>query len=179
MDEKRLLYWQASPHQWGPGKIHLVASEEQSKTLCGKALEKCPGRWVSSQTVGVGSSCHGCSNALEARIKRERDEAQWKERQLAFDLRRQDEAQARRERYQEYLQSEKWARKRDAVLKRENYVCEACRKRRASQVHHSTYRHIFDEPLFELHAICAECHEKLSALDQARRGQIGDQLCPS
>lgn len=172
MAEKPLLYWQANPHQWGPGKIHLVDGGEGRKTLCGKALEKCPGRWVSPQTLGVGSSCHGCANALEARIKRERDQAQWRERQLALDLQRQDEAQARRERYQEYLQSEKWAWKRALVLRRESYLCEACRERPATEVHHSTYRHIFDEPLFELHAVCHDCHEKITELDrQIRAGE--------
>ena len=71
--------------------------------------------------------------------------------------------QARREKYYEYLESPQWKEKRRAVLQRDNYVCQACLHRRASQAHHLTYEHIYNEPLFELVAVCSTCHEKLHA----------------
>lgn len=65
--------------------------------------------------------------------------------------------------YREYLMSPEWQAKRLAVLERANWRCEAglqgCAGR-AEQVHHRTYRHLGDEPLWELAAICFRCHEK-------------------
>jgi hypothetical protein len=64
-------------------------------------------------------------------------------------------------RYNKYLKSDKWRIKREAVLKRDNYLCQACLHRTASQVHHLTYKHVLDEPLFDLVSICEPCHRKL------------------
>lgn len=68
-----------------------------------------------------------------------------------------------RARYREYLAGESWTRTRAKVLERAEYVCEGCRERRATQVHHLNY----DDPrgeemLFNLVALCADCHDKLS-----------------
>ncbi len=63
--------------------------------------------------------------------------------------------------YEEYLRSEKWKQKRTAVLNRDSGICQACLSSEADQVHHLTYDRIFDEPLFDLVAICQPCHEQL------------------
>lgn len=63
--------------------------------------------------------------------------------------------------YEEYLASSKWARKRTAVLERDQDLCQACLNRQATEVHHLTYERIFDEPMFDLVAICRPCHERL------------------
>lgn len=60
--------------------------------------------------------------------------------------------------YQQYLQSPEWRLKRDAVMKRDNRLCQGCLKNQATQVHHLTYDRIFNEMLFDLVAICHECH---------------------
>ena len=65
------------------------------------------------------------------------------------------------QKYSEYLLSNEWELKRQKVLKRANYICEACLEKEAIQVHHLTYKHVFKEPLFELVAICESCHELL------------------
>jgi hypothetical protein len=41
--------------------------------------------------------------------------------------------------YQEYLASKGWERTRRKVLDRARYICEGCRERRSTQVHHLTY----------------------------------------
>jgi 5-methylcytosine-specific restriction endonuclease McrA len=43
---------------------------------------------------------------------------------------------------------------------------------RATQVHHLTYRHLGNEPLFELMAICRDCHEQLTEMDRSRLGSV-------
>jgi 5-methylcytosine-specific restriction endonuclease McrA len=60
--------------------------------------------------------------------------------------------------YDTYLKSPMWAKKRAVVLKRANYICEGCLEKPATQVHHLTYKHVGNEMLFDLVAICDDCH---------------------
>jgi hypothetical protein len=68
--------------------------------------------------------------------------------------------------YAQYLQSDVWKQKRKRVLKRANGVCEGCGENPATQVHHLTYAHIQNEFLWELVAICDECHERVHPDDE-------------
>jgi hypothetical protein len=77
--------------------------------------------------------------------------------------------------YEEYLSSAVWRAKRDAVVHRDGYLCQACLQADAAQAHHTTYRHVGREPLFELIAVCAECHDRITAMD---RGQERDDTAP-
>lgn len=68
--------------------------------------------------------------------------------------------------YGDYLVSPLWAIKRDKVLKRCLGICEGCRERPASEVHHLTYAHVghrceTGEFLFELVGVCGDCHRQL------------------
>jgi len=60
--------------------------------------------------------------------------------------------------YNEYLNSPIWKSRRDAVLKRSGYKCEACGADHAVHVHHVSYRHVGAEPFWDLRAVCKECH---------------------
>jgi len=71
------------------------------------------------------------------------------------------EKQDRKEKYYEYLESPEWKHKRLKVLNRDRHVCQCCLEKTATIVHHLTYAHIYNEPLFELVSVCAECHEKI------------------
>lgn len=62
--------------------------------------------------------------------------------------------------YESYLASPQWAMRRDKVLKRAGHVCEGCLVRRAVLVHHVSYAHAGDELLYELAALCQQCHDK-------------------
>lgn len=63
--------------------------------------------------------------------------------------------------YSQYLNSPEWNDKRRRVLERDNYVCQACLKREATQAHHLTYSRVFNEPLFDLISVCTVCHTAL------------------
>ena len=64
--------------------------------------------------------------------------------------------------YKQYIASSPvWKNKRARVLDRDNHQCRACHRARATQVHHLTYQHLFDEPLFELVSVCGTCHQRL------------------
>jgi len=70
--------------------------------------------------------------------------------------------------YHHYMNSSKWYHKRKQVLHRDDYRCKACEQFPATQVHHVSYIHFGDEPLFELVSVCKSCHAKLTKLDHAR-----------
>jgi 5-methylcytosine-specific restriction endonuclease McrA len=63
--------------------------------------------------------------------------------------------------YYGYLQSATWKKRKDAAMKREHYLCGACGCERATHVHHLTYEHVGQERLWELIAVCAECHDDI------------------
>lgn len=64
-----------------------------------------------------------------------------------------------RSKYERYIGSAQWAEKRLAIMERAGGVCEKCTKRKARQVHHLTYKNLFDEPLEDLQAVCMPCHQ--------------------
>ena len=65
---------------------------------------------------------------------------------------------AARKRYQRYLQSDAWRTKRKAVLHAAGFRCRRC-SARATEVHHETYKRIYNERLSDLTALCGRCHE--------------------
>lgn len=80
---------------------------------------------------------------------------------------REQEQDARSAVYEAYLRSPGWAMRRQAVMEREHGNCQGCRKRRAVDVHHLTYANVMAEFLFELVALCRQCHERVHG--EARR----------
>ena len=71
--------------------------------------------------------------------------------------------------YNAYLCSPEWIAKRGAVLKRDSWLCQSCLSRPATQVHHLTYDHAFNEPLFDLVSVCKTCHGRLTHLDRCAK----------
>jgi 5-methylcytosine-specific restriction endonuclease McrA len=90
------------------------------------------------------------------RAREEQHRARWAE----FERGRRDQAAEWRERYHAHLQSPEWASRRDRVHERAGGICEGCRTRAASETHHLTYRNLGAEFLWELVAVCSECHRR-------------------
>jgi len=82
--------------------------------------------------------------------------------------RRIAEDDERRARYEQYMRSPEWQARRAKVLERDRYQCQACRERRANDVHHLHYRNFGREPLFDLVAICRPCHDALHGGDDGQ-----------
>ena len=80
--------------------------------------------------------------------------------------------------YNDYLCSEEWYEKRQAVLKRDGYLCRGCRRRPATEVHHLSYEHVGDEYLFELISLCTECHGQLTEDRRNGRNATGGIAIP-
>lgn len=64
--------------------------------------------------------------------------------------------------YHAYLGSDMWRKKRDEVMKRDNYTCQICGIQ-AQNVHHLSYIHRGSEYMFELVSLCVKCHEEYHA----------------
>lgn len=84
--------------------------------------------------------------------------------QMLLDLARKQYAERgeHTKSYVAYLASPEWKAKRALVLKRCGGMCEGCGVKPATEVHHWTYEHLFDELLFELLGLCHGCHERIT-----------------
>jgi hypothetical protein len=76
----------------------------------------------------------------------------------------------------DYLNSQKWKEKRTKVLERDGYLCQSCRINKATEVHHLTYAHKGNEPLFDLISVCHECHESITMMDRMKSNMLKPQL---
>ena len=125
--------------------------------MCGKTIEGCPGQTLDEKEAPV--DCMVCLKAIETREKAQRMAAKWQieSQQRAIERARQNAEWWAW--YNAYLLTPEWKRKRDLVMRRANRVCEGCGINSAIQVHHLTYEHVGNELLFELVAICHECHQ--------------------
>lgn len=82
------------------------------------------------------------------------------------DQEREEMSAIERIRYNEYLCSPAWKGKRDAVMRRDRNLCQGCLTNKATEVHHTTYAHKYDEFLFELVAVCSPCHRRWHDIGQ-------------
>lgn len=78
--------------------------------------------------------------------------------------------------YDAYLKTSEWRRIHDQVIRRAGGFCEGCGRKSASQVHHITYQHVFAEFLFELVAVCDECHQRLHQEERPAIEEWSDDL---
>lgn len=64
-----------------------------------------------------------------------------------------------RVRYQDYIKSPEWFRKRREALVYYKYTCDLCGDRRRLQVHHKTYARLGMELMKDLQVLCVDCHK--------------------
>lgn len=148
-----------------------------------KHTEASPSRVkVSNGAVHVYNCCNSCGQRVGTALsQKERtwvEELPWQdsETSLSCDRRREAEklemllALAKRqyaergrftESYSRYLQSDEWRAKRALVLKRCGGICEGCGTAKATEAHHRTYDHLFDEFLFDVVGLCRPCHDRI------------------
>jgi 5-methylcytosine-specific restriction endonuclease McrA len=67
-----------------------------------------------------------------------------------------------KEKYEKYLRSKRWLRRRALVIERSQGKCEECGRDIGSkgEVHHLTYRHFGNEQINELRYLCKKCHRE-------------------
>lgn len=121
------------------GSTHLA---EQCLT-CGTRI----GNW--KKRSGLSDSYKPWDNNLAESYRR------WREDE------RMAEIDQRRARYHAYLETQEWKSLRNRVLARAQGQCEGCGRWPATEVHHLSYEHVGDEFLWELKAVCRDCHDRL------------------
>src|SRR5262249_50051141 len=84
----------------------------------------------------------------------------WRDRARFYEERREEEPREWFKEHEEYLRTPAWRAKRNAVIARERGLCQGCRLRPAVHVHHVTYANWKNELLWELVAVCLDCHER-------------------
>jgi len=155
------------------GKIHLFREEpagyhEGQRTFCGKTLEACPGEIRLGYFGDV--DCKVCRNSIESAERYAESQARWSVEAREREAQRREESRQWWLAYDQYLQSPTWREKRRMVLRRARGLCEGCGVRPPVQVHHRCYPQgvwpgsaewIRAEKLFELVALCTECHDDL------------------
>jgi hypothetical protein len=159
-DEYQL--WKADAHKWGEGKTHIVIgadATENARTRCGKYLHTLPGTGHYGPIGQV--TCNGCRISEESRLRNELWRANWAAEQEEADRLRTEENAQWWEWYDGYLQTQEWRTRRALVLRRAQNICEGCGERQATQAHHLTYARVGHEMLFDLVAICDNCHARL------------------
>lgn len=76
-----------------------------------------------------------------------------------------------------YMNSPEWKTRRRLVMERANGLCEGCRQADAAEVHHLSYEHLGNEFLFELVALCRDCHSRIHAKGDYEALVEGCKLC--
>lgn len=78
-------------------------------------------------------------------------------------------ALTRKEQYHQQLEHPLWEKKRNIILKRDQYQCRLCGSKHNLQVHHIKYssdKKAWEYPNLDLITLCEECHKKVHADQQ-------------
>jgi len=62
---------------------------------------------------------------------------------------------------QEYLESDKWARTRQTRLDIDSNECVKCGEKNKLEIHHITYKRLFNENIYDLVTLCRSCHQEV------------------
>jgi 5-methylcytosine-specific restriction endonuclease McrA len=71
--------------------------------------------------------------------------------------------------YANYMLSSQWKARCFDVLQRDKYLCQACFKHKATQVHHLTYKRVGKERLEDLISVCKRCHNIITRCNRKSR----------
>ena len=63
--------------------------------------------------------------------------------------------------YRKYIQSDEWKKKKRARKEYDNYTCKHCglKSELKTEVHHRTYKNLYNEQLDDLITLCWRCHD--------------------
>ncbi len=153
-------HWQSAPTHYGLGKTHAL--KDQHTTWCGRLVADMGGA-----PAGPRLDCKHCLRSIDAERTRQAREAQYEAQHQQWQAERAEKQRQWWAWYDAYLRTPAWRAKSRIVIRRANGVCEGCGQRPPTQVHHITYRHVGDEFLFELRAVCDQCHQRLHDDDRA------------
>lgn len=71
--------------------------------------------------------------------------------------------------YESYIASPQWKQRRQKVLERDSFQCQACLSSEDLEVHHKTYARLGHEDLDDLITFCHDCHEAITTVIRRRK----------
>jgi hypothetical protein len=74
--------------------------------------------------------------------------------------------------YTWYLGSAFWRERREHILQRASHTCEKCETRPATEVHHLTYKRVFQGLPSDLIALCRQCYSEIHWRQPANDNQL-------
>ena len=165
---------QCSDYQ-GAAQVADAAVAARPCKHCGAVSSELRKKRARNGTWQFGFQCLSCGCSTSSWIKHdlignrdsvaswdeEAHDRYWSGRREEIARRRELDASDRKVQYQAYLRSQKWRAIRSRVMSRAGGTCEGCGILPAHEVHHLTYENIGDELLFQLVALCEDCHEKV------------------
>jgi hypothetical protein len=161
--------------EWCLGKIHELDADT-GKALCGKIPgDNFPGDVIHGSSESV--TCKACLNVAESRRKQDEWRVKFEIENKQRELEKQRQTEEWWREYNAYLLTPEWRSKRAKVIKRANGMCEGCAERPCTQVHHLTYERVFHEMLFDLRAVCDECHDQIHCKPQRVREAYAYDHC--
>lgn len=160
-----------------PEEITELNERVDAEHVCGHERTELRVLTKSNGSTEVRRQCQRCGGMVEAVKKRALavgvldrlpawDEAlrrRWQDtvdgaRQLAFRQVRDAERATWFKDHDAYLRTPRWRELRQRVLDRDGWLCQECLAP-AEHIHHLTYAHHGDERLYELVALCFDCHD--------------------
>jgi len=119
---------------------------------CGETL----GDWIPHSRIPPAAEIVPIDDGLPQRYQLNVREL----KQALFERKKELERKDFFESYDEYLNTPEWREKRVLVFKRCNGICEGCGIKKATEIHHLSYKNVGNEFLFELAGVCSDCHIK-------------------
>ena len=154
---KSLRLLRAAPYVFNgcshPGKMHAI--REGERTFCGNEYQYTGGEILKGERGEV--TCKLCIRSLDSQDRTE----QWRAECMQRATEREQDERKWWEWYSAYLATPEWAKRRYLAFQRAQGICEGCRSAVPVHVHHLNYEHAGDELLYELVALCRECHQRV------------------
>lgn len=76
--------------------------------------------------------------------------------------------------YQSYIRSDKWKKKKEERLKKDNYICLNCGSKEKLEIHHKNYNSLYNEDISDLKTLCEKCHKKITEKTRKKKKVITD-----
>jgi 5-methylcytosine-specific restriction endonuclease McrA len=158
-----------------------MLSDEVLPERCLHATREIRRRVIASGSVVFCAQCLTCGSSKAVKrdalspadrakappFDEELPERRWQQQKERFAALRQARAEEEAEKncqwwtqYNRYLQTPEWKALRTKILQR-SPVCEGCGVRSAVSAHHVTYERVGREMLFDLRAVCQQCHDRI------------------
>ena len=129
-------------------------------SLCGERKDKSK-VWIKASSIPFNAVITKYTDEIKKDFANKKNIIQEEIRNIKYAIEMSDKYQE----YEKYLLSPEWQEKRRIRMlfndRNFNGKCEICFKNEATQIHHMTYAQLYNEWVFDLAAICSDCHERI------------------